>query len=177
MTRSTPRTSATGSSASATSSAARSRSCRSQNRELEQLKGLQEMNTAGGLQQYDPVTSRASTSAPRAPGTRPSRSTRAPATASTVDDPVVNGQGLVGKVKSVSDGNAVVMLLTDQDFGVSALAPRRGEPGSITPIPGAGGDLLFDLVDDAEKIRTGDLVVTAGTVVASGCRRSTRARS
>ena len=80
-----------------------------------------------------------------------------------VDDPVVNGQGLVGKVKSVSDGNAVVMLLTDQDFGVSALAPRRGEPGSITPIPGAGGDLLFDLVDDAEKIRTGDLVVTAGT--------------
>ena len=41
-----------------------------------------------------------------------------------VDDPVVNGQGLVGKVKSVSDGNAVVMLLTDQDFGVSALAPQ-----------------------------------------------------
>jgi rod shape-determining protein MreC len=81
-----------------------------------------------------------------------------------VDDPVVNGQGLVGKVKAVTDGNAVVMLLTDQDFGVSALAPRRGEPGSITPIPGAGGDLLFDLVANAEKISRGDLVVTAGTV-------------
>jgi rod shape-determining protein MreC len=80
-----------------------------------------------------------------------------------VDDPVVNGQGLIGKVKSVSDGNAVVMLLTDQDFGVSATAPRRGEPGSITPIPGAGGDLLFDLVDNAEEIRKGDLIVTAGT--------------
>ena len=46
-----------------------------------------------------------------------------------VDDPVVNGQGLVGKVKSVSDGNAVVMLLTDQDFGVSALAPRARRAG------------------------------------------------
>ncbi len=57
-----------------------------------------------------------------------------------------------------------MLLLPDQDFGVSALAPRRGEPGSITPIPGAGGDLLFDLVDRAEEIRTGDLIVTAGTV-------------
>ena len=37
-------------------------------------------------------------------------------------------------------------------------------PGSITPIPGAGGDLLFDLIDHAEEIRTGDLIVTAGTV-------------
>ena len=63
------------------------------------------------------------------------------------------------------------MLLTDQDFGVSALAPRRGEPGSITPIPGAGGDLLFDLVEDAEKVRTGDLVVTAGTVVRAAAVR------
>ena len=74
--------------------------------------------------------------------------------------------GLVGRVKLVSSGNAQVMLLTDQDFGVSALAPRRGEPGSITPIPGAGGDLLFDLVDNAEEIRKGDLIVTAGTVSA-----------
>ena len=68
-----------------------------------------------------------------------------------VDDPVVNGQGLVGKVKSVSDGNAVVMLLTDQDFGVSALAAqaRRARARSRRS-PAASGDLLFDLVDDAE---------------------------
>ena len=51
---------------------------------------------------------------------------------------MVNGEGLVGKVKSVSDGNAIVMLLTDQEFGVSAKArplrragldrPRRRRP-------------------------------------------------
>ena len=117
------------------------------NRELEQLKGLQEINTAGGLQQYAPVTSRVYQ---RSPSTWYQTVTinKGSSDGVTVDDPVVNGQGLVGKVKSVSDGNAVVMLLTDQDFGVSALAPRRGEPGSITPIPGAGGDLI----------------VTAGTV-------------
>ena len=133
-----------------------------QNRELEQLKGLQEINTAGGLQRYDPVQGRVYQ---RSPSTWNQTVTinKGSSDGVKVDDPVVNGQGLVGKVKLVSDGNAVVMLLTDQDFGVSALAPRRGEPGSITPIPGAGGDLLFDLVDNAEKIRTGDLVVTAGT--------------
>jgi rod shape-determining protein MreC len=133
-----------------------------QNRELEQLGGLQEMNTTGGLERYDPIQARVYQ---RSPSTWYQTVTinKGSSDGVAVDDPVVNGQGLVGKVKSVSDGNAVVMLLTDQDFGVSALAPRRGEPGSITPIPGAGGDLLFDLVDNAVEIRKGDLVVTAGT--------------
>ena len=113
------------------------------------------MNTAGGLEQYAPVQARVYQ---RSPSTWYQTVTinKGSSDGVAVDDPVVNGQGLVGKVKSVSDGNAVVMLLTDQDFGVSALAPRRGEPGSITPIPGAGGDLLFDLVENAEKIRKGD---------------------
>jgi rod shape-determining protein MreC len=133
-----------------------------QNSELGQLKGLQQMNTAGGLEQYAPVQGRVYQ---RSPSTWYQTVTinKGSSDGVAVDDPVTNGQGLVGKVKSVSDGNAIVMLLTDQDFGVSALAPSRGEPGSITPIPGSGGDLLFDLVDNAEKIRKGDLVVTAGT--------------
>src|SRR3954470_19084355 len=130
--------------------------------ELQQAKGLQQMDTTGGLARYAPVPARVYQ---RSPSTWYQTVTinKGSSDGVSVDDPVINGQGLVGKVKSVSDGNAVVMLLTDQDFGVSALAPRRGEPGSITPIPGAGGDLLFDLVDNAEKIREGDLVVTAGT--------------
>jgi rod shape-determining protein MreC len=133
--------------------------------ELQQAKGLQQMDTTGGLARYAPVPARVYQ---RSPSTWYQTVTinKGSSDGVSVDDPVINGQGLVGKVKSVSDGNAVVMLLTDQDFGVSALAPRRGEPGSITPIAGAGGDLLFDLVDDAEKVRTGDLIVTAGTVSA-----------
>jgi rod shape-determining protein MreC len=132
------------------------------NREMGQLKGLEQINTAGGLGQYAPVTGRVYQ---RSPSTWFQTATinKGSSDGVAVDDPVVNGQGLVGKVKSVSNGNAVVTLLTDQDFGVSAIAPQRGEPGSITPFGGAGGDLRFDLVDNAEKVRQGDLIVTAGT--------------
>ena len=82
------------------------------------------------------------------------------------DQPVLNGAGLVGRVKSVSSGSASVTLLTDQDFGVSAMtvsakASRSGEPGTVAPA--VGGDLLFDLVPRGKRVRKGDRVVTAGT--------------
>jgi rod shape-determining protein MreC len=81
-----------------------------------------------------------------------------------VNQPVVNGKGLVGKIKRVSDGNAVVMLLSDADFGVSARAAVSGQPGSILPVAGSPGDLLFELVPEAKKVRSGDSIVTAGTI-------------
>jgi rod shape-determining protein MreC len=81
-----------------------------------------------------------------------------------VNQPVVNGKGLVGKVKTVSDGNAVVMLLSDSEFGVSALAAEADQPGSILPVAGSPGELLLDLVPEAKEVRKGDRIVTAGTV-------------
>jgi rod shape-determining protein MreC len=81
-----------------------------------------------------------------------------------VNQPVINGKGLVGKVKRVSDGNAVVMLLSDSEFGVSALAAEADQPGSILPVAGAPGDLLLDLVPNAKEVKKGDRIVTAGTV-------------
>jgi rod shape-determining protein MreC len=80
------------------------------------------------------------------------------------DQPVINSTGLVGKVKTVSDGNAVVMLLSDSDFGVSATALRAEQPGVIQPVAGSHGELLFDLVPAAKKVREGDQIVTAGTI-------------
>jgi len=82
------------------------------------------------------------------------------------DQPVINGSGLIGKVKSVSDGNAVVMLLSDADFGVSALALNADQPGIALPIAGSRNELLFDLVPQAKKVREGDRIVTAGTITA-----------
>ena len=133
-----------------------------ENREIQQQAGIQRINTEGGLGRYDPLQARVYQ---RSPSTWFQTATinKGSSDGVAVDDPVVNGEGLVGKVSAVSDGNAKVMLMTDQDFGVSALAPKRGEPGSITPIPGGSGELLFDLVDNAENIRKGDLIVTAGT--------------
>ncbi len=132
------------------------------NRELDQQRALQRADTTGGLNQYQPVEARVYS---RSPSTWYQTVTinKGSSDGVRVDQPVVNGQGLVGKVKSVSEGNAVVMLITDQDFGVSAEAARRGEPGSITPAIGTPGDLLFDLVEHAEQIHEGDLIVTAGT--------------
>src|SRR4029079_3562796 len=65
------------------------------NRELEQLKGLQEINTAGGLAQYDPVTSRVYQ---RSPSTWYQTVTinKGSSDGVKVDDPALNGQGLDG---------------------------------------------------------------------------------
>ena len=132
-----------------------------QNREMAQARGLQAQNTTGGLAQYEPVQARVYQRSPstwyqtvilnkgRSDGIR-------------VDQPVVNDAGLVGRVKAVSDGNAQVMLLTDQDFGVSAQT-RSGQPGIIGPVQGTPGDLLLDLVPKAQAVRKGDLIITAGT--------------
>ena len=80
------------------------------------------------------------------------------------NQPVINGKGLVGKVKTVSDGNAVVMLLSDAEFGVSALAVQADQPGALLPVAGTPGDLILDLVPEAKEVRRGDTIVTAGTI-------------
>ena len=131
--------------------------------ENEQLRGLLDINTAGGIKAYEPVVARVFARSPStwystveinkgsSDGVRP-------------DQPVVNGEGLVGKVKSVSDGNAVVMLLTDQDFGVSAKAARSGEPGALDPAVGAPGELRLELVPRGKLVKKGERIVTAGTI-------------
>ncbi len=132
-------------------------------RENAELRGLMSINASSGLKAYEPVTARVFARSPStwystveinkgsSDGVRPNQ-------------PVINGKGLVGKVKTVSDGNAVVMLLSDSEFGVSALATNARQPGSITPVAGSPGELRFDLVPDAKAVRRGDMIVTTGTV-------------
>jgi rod shape-determining protein MreC len=43
------------------------------------------------------------------------------------------------------------------------MSAQGQEPGSVIPAVGDPGDLLFDLVENAGKVHTGDLIVTAGT--------------
>ncbi|MGH3100662.1 MAG: rod shape-determining protein MreC, partial [Thermoleophilia bacterium] len=133
-----------------------------ENRELEQVKGLQEMNTAGGLGTYQPVVARVIARSPSS-WYQTFQINKGSSDGVRVDQPVVNGAGLVGKVKEVSDGNAVVMLLTAPDFGVSAKSLTSGEPGSVHPAVGAAGDLRFELVPNAKEVRRGERIITAGT--------------
>jgi rod shape-determining protein MreC len=131
-------------------------------RQLEQYKGLAEQNEQGGLSHYQPVAARVIARSPSS-WYQTFQINKGSSDGVRVDQPVVNSAGLVGKVKEVSDGNAVVMLLTDPEFGVSAQALESGEPGSVGPAVGAPGDLRFELVPNAKEVRRGERIITAGT--------------
>jgi rod shape-determining protein MreC len=133
-----------------------------ENRELEQVEGLQNINGTGGLDDRRPVPARVIARSPSS-WFQTFQINKGSSDGVRVDQPVVNGEGLVGKVKEVSDGNAVVMLLTDPEFGVSARSLESNEPGSVHPAVGAPGDLRFELVPNAKEVRRGEGIVTAGT--------------
>jgi rod shape-determining protein MreC len=135
-------------------------------RELEQYKGLQAQNEQGGLGDYNPVQARVIARSPSS-WYQTFQINKGSSDGVRVDQPVVNSAGLVGKVKSVSDGNASVMLLTDPEFGVSAQALESGEPGSVGPAVGAPGDLRFELVPNAKEVHKGERIITAGTSMSS----------
>jgi rod shape-determining protein MreC len=135
-------------------------------RQLEQYKGLQEQNEQGGLKSYNPVEARVIARSPSS-WYQTFQINKGSSDGLRVDQPVVNSAGLVGKVKSVSNGNASVMLLTDPEFGVSAQALESGEPGSVGPAVGAPGDLRFELVPNAKLVHKGEHIITAGTSTSS----------
>ena len=131
--------------------------------ENKELRGLVDYGAGAGIQDYSPVTARVY-SRSNSSWYSTIEINKGTSDGVAVNQPVVNGKGLVGKVKTVSDGNAVVMLLSDAEFGVSGLASQADQPGSVLPVAGSPGDLLFDLVPDAKAVRKGDSIVTAGTV-------------
>jgi rod shape-determining protein MreC len=128
-----------------------------------ELRDLVDYSRATGVDAYEPVTARVY-SRSNSSWYSTIEINKGSSDGLAVNQPVINGKGLVGKVKLVSDGNAVVMLLSDSEFGVSALAAEADQPGSILPVAGSPGDLLLDLVPEAKEVRKGDRIVTAGTV-------------
>jgi rod shape-determining protein MreC len=131
--------------------------------ENKELRGLVAYGAGAGIQDYSPVTARVY-SRSNSSWYSTIEINKGSSDGVAVNQPVINDKGLVGKVKTVSDGNAVVMLLSDTEFGVSGLATKADQPGSVLPVAGSPGDLLFDLVPDAKEVRKGDSIVTAGTV-------------
>lgn len=135
--------------------------------ENEQLRSLLEINQAQALDRYDPVRARI---VARSPNLLDSAVTidKGSSAGISVDDPVVNGQGLVGRVSEVTRGYSRVTLLTDEAFAVAArtVSPDRsrgGQPGTVESEVG-GGDLRLILVQAPEEIRKGDRIVTAGSL-------------
>ncbi|MFN8175232.1 MAG: rod shape-determining protein MreC [Solirubrobacteraceae bacterium] len=81
-----------------------------------------------------------------------------------VNQPVIAGDGLVGKVTDVTSGTAIVTLITDHTSGVSAKILRGpGELGTLVPAVGDPNDLLIQYLPGDARVRVGDQVVTAGS--------------
>jgi rod shape-determining protein MreC len=79
-----------------------------------------------------------------------------------LEDPVVNGDGLVGKVTAVTGSTAKVTLITDHSSAVSAKVVPRGIQGAIKPSVGDPGDLILDFIDSTKLVGVHQTVVTAG---------------
>ena len=81
----------------------------------------------------------------------------------SVDDPVINADGLVGRVVQVVGDAAQVLLLTDPDSGVTART-QAGVPGIVqTGTPGNPEDLLLQRIPRGRPApRVGEMVMTAG---------------
>jgi rod shape-determining protein MreC len=78
-----------------------------------------------------------------------------------VDKTVVNGQGLVGRVKRVGPYSSVVVLIVDPDFSVGMRLLRGGQLGLAT---GRGlGPLGYQLLGQNSRAAVGDPVYTSGS--------------
>jgi rod shape-determining protein MreC len=78
------------------------------------------------------------------------------------NQPVVTGDGLIGKVSAVSSDAAQVTLMTDHTSGVSAQVVPDGASGLVKARVGDPSDLLLDFVEKGRPVLKGATVVTAG---------------
>ncbi|MGV1049516.1 MAG: rod shape-determining protein MreC [Solirubrobacterales bacterium] len=79
-----------------------------------------------------------------------------------VNDPVVNGDGLVGTVNAVTPGSSAVTLIVDGSSAVSAKVVPPGVQGVVRPSVGDPGDLILDFIDSTKRVHAHQAVVTAG---------------
>jgi rod shape-determining protein MreC len=79
-----------------------------------------------------------------------------------VDDSVLSGDGLVGRVASVEGSSSQVTLITDHASAISAKVVPNGVQGVIRPDLGDPEDLILDYIDSTQNIGVGQAVVTSG---------------
>ena len=77
-----------------------------------------------------------------------------------VNDAVVNGQGLVGRVSAVTPDASEVTLITDQESYIDAMVVPNDAQGLVAG--SVTGDVTLQYVDRSEKVVTGQVVMTSG---------------
>jgi len=78
------------------------------------------------------------------------------------DQPVITGDGLVGKIDQASGGSATVQLITDGEAAVDAAIVPDGTSGVVRTPVGDPEDLQLDFVRDVKAVRKGQTVITSG---------------
>lgn len=130
--------------------------------ENQQLKKLLQINTAGGMDQYGPVKTRVTA---RNPSLFYSKVTIDKGSTAGVANgqPVINGEGLVGRVSEVTPGYSIVTLLTDETFATGVRVLGANQQTTVSASINQPGDLELSLVQNPDKISRDDRVVTAGS--------------
>jgi rod shape-determining protein MreC len=80
------------------------------------------------------------------------------------NDPVLNEEGLVGKVALAAPNAAVVDLITDSEVGVSARINGTNATGVVQPKVGDPNDLVLQYLPANTSVSRGENIVTSGTV-------------
>jgi rod shape-determining protein MreC len=137
---------------------AQAQSAEGENKQLSELLGLDRQGTLAG---YTPVTARV---IGRSPTVWYSTVTidKGSGAGVKMNDPVVTGDGLAGRITDVTGGTALVTLITDDRSAVSARVLPDGPEGVAEPEVGDPSGLLLDFIDKSQPIHRGQILVTAG---------------
>jgi rod shape-determining protein MreC len=137
---------------------AKAQGAEGQNQQLRKLLGLDRQGTLAG---YTPVTARVIA---RSPTVWYSTVTidKGSGSGVKINDPVVDGDGLVGRITEVTHSSAEVTLITDDRSAVSARVLPSGPEGVAEPEVGNPSSLLLDFIDKNQAVHQGQIVVSAG---------------
>jgi rod shape-determining protein MreC len=131
-------------------------------REAVQLRKLVGLDQEIGTDQMDPVAARVITRSPTLWYSTVSIN-KGTSSGVRIDQPVINGDGLVGTITSATSNAAIVTLITDHTSGVSAVINESGVAGVVQPAVGTPDDLLMEYIRRGDRIEKGQTVVTAGS--------------
>ncbi len=85
-----------------------------------------------------------------------------------VNDPVIDGEGLIGKVTATAPDGAQVSLITDSAVAVAAMINETGAPGMVYPKVGEPNTLVIRYLPANTPVNVGNYVVTSGTISSKG---------
>jgi rod shape-determining protein MreC len=129
--------------------------------ENRELRELLELGPGGGAEGFKAVTARVIGRSPTV-WYSTVQVDRGSSSGVRASDPVVTGDGLVGRVTEVTAGTAQVTLISDHTSAASAKVLPDGPSGVVEPEVGDPEDLLLDFIEDDREVEEGSMVVTAG---------------